>query len=190
MEPAKKKSKLDNFAFIKSLGEGAFGSVTLAVDKTRNRKVAIKAVNIMKTCQLNKERHVLRERALLNELKHPNVIELIQTFKDEENLYFVMEAAGNGNLDELVKKCQNRLGENIVRLMFAQCVNVMQLMQEKEIMHRDLKPQNIMLDENYNVKVVDYGDARKVVEEEDEDDEPQEDPGANDGFPEEGQAGV
>lgn len=58
--------------------------------------------------------------------------------------------------------------------MFAQAVNVMQLMQEKGIMHRDLKPQNIMLDENYNVKIIDFGDARKVVEDEDEDEQKEE----------------
>ena len=55
--------------------------------------------------------------------------------------------------------------------MFAQLINVMQFMQEKGVMHRDLKPQNIMLDENFNVKVIDFGDARKVDEPLDEDEE-------------------
>lgn len=56
------------------LGEGAFGDVKLALEKTTNREVAIKSVNIMKTCELNKERHIIRERDLLNELKHTNII--------------------------------------------------------------------------------------------------------------------
>jgi serine/threonine protein kinase len=55
--------------------------------------------------------------------------------------------------------------------MFAQLINVMQFMQEKGVMHRDLKPQNIMLDENFNVKVIDFGDARKIDEPLDEDEE-------------------
>ena len=76
-----KKSKIENFTMLKQLGEGAFGTVTLAHDKVRNLKVAIKSVNIHKTIQLNKERHVLRERELMNECKHPNIINLYQTFK-------------------------------------------------------------------------------------------------------------
>jgi len=66
---------------MQHLGEGAFGDVKLALEKSTNRQVAIKAVNIMKTCELNKERHIIRERDLLHELKHPNIIELFTTFK-------------------------------------------------------------------------------------------------------------
>ena len=75
------KKKMDNYTIIRHLGEGAFGEVRLALEKSTNREVAIKSVNIMKTCELNKERHIIRERDLLNELKHPNIIELFTTFK-------------------------------------------------------------------------------------------------------------
>jgi serine/threonine protein kinase len=92
---------------IAQLGEGAFGTVTLAVDKKKQQRVAIKCVDIMKTCELNKERHVLRERNLMNELKHTNIVNLLCTFKDEVNLYFIFEVAINGNLDQLIKKCRN-----------------------------------------------------------------------------------
>ena len=86
----------------------------------------------------------------------------------------MFEIANKGNLDQLVKKCHNKLGENIIRIMFAQLVNVMEQLQIKGVMHRDLKPQNIMLDDNYNIKVIDFGDSRRVEEEldEDEEDEP------------------
>jgi len=55
----------------KSLGEGAYGQVNLALDKKTGKMVAIKAVNIMKICELNKERHILREKSLTIKLKHP-----------------------------------------------------------------------------------------------------------------------
>ena len=74
-------SKLDNYTIKNIIGEGAFGEVSLAIEREKNRKVAIKAVSIMKICELNKERHILREKELLNELKHPNIIELFTTFK-------------------------------------------------------------------------------------------------------------
>ena len=63
------------------IGEGAFGSVNLAIEKATGQKVAIKAVNIMRICELGKERHILREKEILGELKHPNIIQLFTTFK-------------------------------------------------------------------------------------------------------------
>ena len=73
--------KLENYDIRQNIGEGAFGSVNLAIQKSNNMKVAIKAVNIMRICELNKERHILREKDLLNDLKHPNIIQLFTTFK-------------------------------------------------------------------------------------------------------------
>jgi serine/threonine protein kinase len=65
------------------LGEGAYGTVNLAIDKKSGEVLAVKAVNIMKICQLNKERHIFREKELLESVKdrHPGIINLITTFK-------------------------------------------------------------------------------------------------------------
>ena len=52
--------------------------------------------------------------------------------------------------------------------MFAQMVNVIEFLQNKDVMHRDLKPKNLMLDENFNIKFIDFGDARKVHEQDEE----------------------
>ena len=78
----KGSNKLENYKTIKSLGEGAYGTVDLALDKTTNTHVAIKAVNKMQICKLNKERHVIREKELLDQLryKNTNIINLITTF--------------------------------------------------------------------------------------------------------------
>lgn len=173
MEPAEKKVKnsLENYEYLSKLGEGAFGTVMLARDKRTDEQVAVKSVDKEMTTKLNKEVHVMREKKLMETLKHPNIVELKSTFQDEKNLYFVFEVARFGSLDKLVRKCQNNIGEHIVRLFFAQLVNVIELLQKMNIMHRDLKPQNIILDENYNVKVIDFGDARQVDEKRDSDDE-------------------
>ena len=103
----------------------------------------------------------MREKLILNTLKHPNIIELITTFQDENNLYFVFEHAENGMLEDLIKMCKRRLGEDLIKIYMAQLVNFLEYMQQNSIMHRDLKPQNIMLDGEYNIKVIDFGDAKK-----------------------------
>lgn len=74
-------SKLDNYTVHHHIGEGAFGEVSLAVEKESKRNVAIKSVSIRKILELNKERHILREKELLMDLKHPNIIQLYTTFK-------------------------------------------------------------------------------------------------------------
>mmetsp|Transcript_1656 Transcript_1656/g.2927 ORF Transcript_1656/g.2927 Transcript_1656/m.2927 type:complete len:301 (+) Transcript_1656:93-995(+) len=163
-------AKLENYKMIRELGEGAFGLVRLAVDKKSGQMVAVKTVNMQKTVQMNKDKHVVREKCLLDSLrdKHFSIINLLSTFRDQTNLYFVFEHAPNGTLDELIRTCKGQLGEGIVKVYFAQLVNFIEFIQQQGIMHRDLKPQNIMLDENYNLKIIDFGDARKVEEQLDE----------------------
>jgi serine/threonine protein kinase len=65
---------LDNYTVHHHIGEGAFGEVSLAVENATKQTVAIKAVSIRKILELNKERHILREKELLKDLKHPNII--------------------------------------------------------------------------------------------------------------------
>lgn len=112
-------SKLSNYTVHHHIGEGAFGEVSLAVEKESKRTVAIKAVSIKKILELNKERHIMREKELLTDLKHPNIIELYTTFKDDKNLYFVFEVGQNGTLDDLIKATRGKLTEPAIRVMFA-----------------------------------------------------------------------
>lgn len=99
----------------------------------------------MKICELNKERHILREKELLDSLrKHHCIINLMGTFKDNKNLYFVFECAKNGTLDDIIRQMitskYKGLGLEAIKLIFAQMVNFLELMQQEGIMHRDLKP--------------------------------------------------
>jgi len=70
-----------------------------------------------------------------------------------------LELVENGNMENLLKK-HKTIGEDLTRIYVAQMVNLLEYMQEKNIMHRDLKPLNIMLDKNYNIKLIDFGDAK------------------------------
>lgn len=114
--------------------------------------------------------------------KHFNIINLLGSFKDSKNLYFVFEYGPKGTLDDVIKKCGGRLPENVIKVLFAQLINFIEYLQTQNIMHRDLKPQNIMLDENYNCKVIDFGDAKKVDEEAIVD-EPEKEEEKEDNFP-------
>ena len=71
-------------------------------------------------------------------------------------------------MEDLIQATNRNIGENIIKLLFAQLVNFLEFMQKENIVHRDLKPQNIMLNSHYNLKVIDFGDAKKVDEVESE----------------------
>lgn len=109
------------------LGRGAYGVVNLATEKDTGNTVAIKSVSIEQVSQLGKERHIFREKELLNSLNHSSIIKLLKTFKDANNLYFVFEHAENGTLDDFIKiTCKNKVGEELVKIMFAQMINFLE----------------------------------------------------------------
>lgn len=74
----------------------------------------------------------------------------------------MFEHAENKTLDDLIKMCKKKMSLALIKIYMAQLVNFIQYLQINSVMHRDLKPQNIMLDSNYNIKVIDFGDAKKV----------------------------
>jgi len=89
------------------------------MEKETGKQVAIKAVNIMKICELNKERHILREKELTVKLKHPSIVKLYNTFKDDTNLYFVFECCNNGSLDEIIRDAKGTMPIELVKTWFA-----------------------------------------------------------------------
>ncbi|CDW77165.1 3-phosphoinositide-dependent protein kinase-1 [Stylonychia lemnae] len=168
-----KKRSIEEFTFMKEIGQGAYGTVFLGKDKMTDKMVAIKSVNQKRILELDKTRSVFREKQLLTELQHPNIVKLVTTLKDEENLYFIFEHCPNGTLFDLIsKKCTEiviqfyieKLDERLVKYYTAQLISVLDLLQKNNVMHRDLKPQNVLIDENFNLKVIDFGDAKKFGE--------------------------
>jgi serine/threonine protein kinase len=97
----------------------------------------------------------------------------------QESIVFVFEFLPNGDLESLINKLRGTakksdfrgIGPELTKILMSQIVNAVELLQENEIMHRDLKPMNVMLDENYTVKLIDFGDAKKINEQIEQDDD-------------------
>jgi serine/threonine protein kinase len=97
---------------------------------------------------------------------HPNIIDLLATAQDEVHLYFIFEVSTNGNLFELCTK-RGKLSLEVSRAYAAQIVTLLHYMQVRKISHRDMKPHNLMLDDNWNIKLIDFGDSKILDSEED-----------------------
>ena len=179
----KPKVQISEYNKGKVVGQGAFGKVMLATEIATGKEVAIKEVDQDTISKLGKTRHIFREKNLLNEMDHPFIIKLLGTTMDDANLYFIFESCRNGDLANLLeKRCKylsfdhqrfvEKLDLRIVKAYGAQLVCTLEYLQTLEIMHRDLKPQNLLLDDEMNLKMIDFGDAKKENEPPLEDEEP------------------
>ncbi|KAL2082699.1 hypothetical protein ACEWY4_022517 [Coilia grayii] len=153
-----KRAKMDKSMFIKikTLGVGAFGEVCLA------RKVDTGALYAMKTLRKkdvllrNQVAHVKAERDILAEADNEWVVRLYYSFQDKDNLYFVMEYIPGGDMMSLLI----RLGifeEELARFYIAELTCAVESVHKMGFIHRDIKPDNILIDRDGHIKLTDFG---------------------------------
>lgn len=161
--------KLDGYTLKKTLGEGFSGKVYLAVDADNN-KYAIKVMQLDTNMNANRQKilHMLEtEVSALKELHHKNVIKLID-FKSEATMkrsvgsvrvaYVVLELAMGGELFDFIAMT-GKFSEEIARFYFKQLLSGLHYLHSHGFAHRDLKPDNLLLDAKFNLKIADFGFA-------------------------------
>ena len=151
----------------KILGKGAFGKVNLAMHRMTEKLTAIKSINKRFLTSDDEEfnewrkkedvkKKVMQEVRILMKLRHPNVIRLFETFETKKHILFVIELCSGGDLLNYVRK-RRRLNEDVAKYFFKQLIEGLQYIHSKNIVHRDIKLDNILLDHNGNVKIGDFG---------------------------------
>ena len=96
----------------------------------------------------------------MRSLNHPNIVRLFNCFEDYNNYYFCSEFIDGNNLETFIKKYKDNLShieEKLIIHIFKQILNGLIYLHSKNIMHRDIKPDNILIDENNNIKITDFG---------------------------------
>ncbi|XP_066535640.1 serine/threonine-protein kinase SIK3 homolog isoform X2 [Hoplias malabaricus] len=139
----------------RTIGKGNFAVVKLATHVITKAKVAIKIVD--KT-QLDDEnlKKIFREVQIMKMLRHPHIIRLYQVMETERMIYLVTEYASGGEIfDHLV--AHGRMAEKDARKKFKQIVAAVHFCHCRNIVHRDLKAENLLLDHNLNIKIADFG---------------------------------
>uniref|UniRef100_A0AAY4EFM8 non-specific serine/threonine protein kinase n=1 Tax=Denticeps clupeoides TaxID=299321 RepID=A0AAY4EFM8_9TELE len=142
-------------AVYRTIGKGNFAVVKLATHIITKAKVAIKIVD--KT-QLDDEnlKKIFREVQIMKMLRHPHIIRLYQVMETERMIYLVTEYASGGEIfDHLV--AHGRMAEKDARRKFKQIVAAVHFCHCRNIVHRDLKAENLLLDHNLNIKIADFG---------------------------------
>ena len=148
----------DRYQIIKSIGEGGMANVYLAYDTILDRDVAVK---VLRGDLADDEKFVRRfQREALNasSLSHPNIVEVYDVGDDNGQYFIVMEYIEGKNLKDLLKKRGKLTVPEVVDIM-TQIADGLSVAHDSYIIHRDIKPQNIMILENGMVKITDFGIA-------------------------------
>jgi MAP/microtubule affinity-regulating kinase len=157
-----REQQIKQYKLVKTIGKGNFARVMLARHLPTGSEVAIKIID--KT-QLNSSslEKLFREVSIMKLLNHPNIVKLFEVIETDKTLYLVMEYVNNGEVFEYLVK-NGRMKENVARQKFRQIVSAVQYLHSKNIIHRDLKAENLLLDANLDVKIVDFGFSNMFVE--------------------------
>ncbi|OIW31650.1 kinase-like protein [Coniochaeta ligniaria NRRL 30616] len=150
------KDKPENYNTIKIIGKGAFGEVKLVQKRADNKVYAMKS--LVKTEMFKKDQlaHVRAERDILAESDSPWVVKLYTTFQDSNFLYMLMEFLPGGDLMTMLIKYEI-FSEDITRFYIAEIVLAIEAVHQLGFIHRDIKPDNILLDRGGHVKLTDFG---------------------------------
>ena len=146
---------LENYAFIKDIGEGNFGKVKLSKLIATNEKYAIKILNKEKLKAQTKSSSI-NEIEILSKLNHPNVIHVVKILEDDINFYIIMEYCSKGELFDYIVK-QEKLNEIEAAIFFYQLIIGVEYIHKQKLAHRDLKPENLLLTKNHILKIIDFG---------------------------------
>jgi 3-phosphoinositide dependent protein kinase-1 len=177
------RPKPGDFDILDEIGDGNFSKIYKACLKSSKREFAIKMIEVA-TVERMKRRHrninneIMMEKAVLARLDHPNVVTLFATFKDYGSLYYQMEFMHGGelwrcirdddpvHLDEtnndpvaMVGLCRSR-----TRFIIAQAINGLEYIHSQGIVHRDVKPENMLLTREGHLKFVDFGTAKDLID--------------------------
>jgi serine/threonine protein kinase len=153
-------TSLEFYKLGKPLGKGAFGKVYLGVHKLTGLKVAIKTIEKTFMQDERTRKKVFQEVYIMNKVHDKNVIRLLELFESPKHLMIVLEYAGGGDLLQLLRT-RGKLHESEARPIFKQVIDAVQACHREDIIHRDIKLDNILLNEELTlIKLCDFGVSR------------------------------
>jgi len=153
---------LERYEKIKNLGEGAQGNVILSKDTLLGRKVAIKSLH---QSLISDALHVKRfeeEAKTLANFRHDNIINVYDIIVNSDGCHLVMEYFEGYPLNQYIKNITGPIPENKAVDIFIMILDAMSYIHKKNIIHRDIKPSNIMINDNSDIRLLDFGIAKNT----------------------------
>lgn len=154
-DPTKKYTKMEK------IGQGASGTVYTAVEVATGQEVAIKQMNLQ---QQPKKELIINEIMVMKEIKQPNIVNFVDSFLvGEQELWVVMEYLAGGSLTDVVTEtCMN---EGQIAAVCRECLQALEFLHANQVIHRDIKSDNILLGMDGQVKLTDFGFCAQITPE-------------------------
>jgi len=152
------KGNIEDYAIGNQLGHGAYAVVKSGVHKESNRPVAIKVYEKYKLISSQRKNCVNREIRILKKLDHQNIVKLYEIIDTSRQLYLIMELVRGRSLLSYVRaKSGKKLEEPDAIRIFKQVLAGIRFCHKNNIVHRDIKMENVLLDDRFNIKIIDFG---------------------------------
>ncbi|CAD5166016.1 unnamed protein product [Musa acuminata subsp. malaccensis] len=152
----KDRTSIEDFEIIKPISRGAFGRVFLAKKRVTGDIFAIKVLKKADMIRKNAVKSILAERNILISTRNPFVVRFYYSFTCRENLYLVMEYINGGDLYSLLRNL-GCLDEDMARTYVAEVVLALEYLHSMNVIHRDLKPDNLLIAWDGHIKLTDFG---------------------------------
>ncbi|XP_060634934.2 serine/threonine-protein kinase PLK4 [Anolis sagrei] len=154
--------KIEDFKVGNLLGKGSFAGVYRAVSLKTGLEVAIKMIDKKAMHKVGMVQRVQNEVKIHCQLKHPSILELYNYFEDSNYVYLILEMCHNGELSRYLKNRKKPFAEEEVRHFMHQIITGMLYLHSHGILHRDLTLSNLLLTNNMNIKIADFGLATQL----------------------------
>jgi protein kinase A len=155
--------KLSDLELKETLGTGSFGRVRLCKYKNGTDYYAIKCLKKREIIKMKQVQHIIAEKTILLEISHPFIVNMLCSFQDEKKLFLVLEFVIGGEMFTHLRSA-GRFPNDVAKFYHAELVLAFDYLHTKDIIYRDLKPENLLLDVKGHVKITDFGFAKKVPE--------------------------
>ncbi|AQL07732.1 Serine/threonine-protein kinase ATG1c [Zea mays] len=153
--------RVGEYELLRPIGSGAYSQVWLGRHRARGTEVAVKEIAMERLSNKLRE-SLLSEVDILRRIRHDNVIALHESIKDHGSIYLILEYCRGGDLHAYLQR-HKRVSEKVARHFIRQLASGLQMLRDNNVVHRDLKPQNILLvenNENSLLKIADFGFAK------------------------------
>eukprot|EP00760_Papus_ankaliazontas_P034588 PhM_4_TR7269/c1_g1_i1/m.39252/K04345/PKA; protein kinase A len=155
--------KLTDLELRETLGTGSFGRVRLCRHKAGGDFYAIKCLKKREIIKMKQVAHIIAEKNILADISHPFIVNMLCTFQDEKRVYIILEFVIGGEMFTHLRSA-GRFPNDVAKFYHAELVLAFEYLHSFDIIYRDLKPENLLLDAKGHVKITDFGFAKKVPE--------------------------
>uniref|UniRef100_A0A8C9LM59 Non-specific serine/threonine protein kinase n=1 Tax=Piliocolobus tephrosceles TaxID=591936 RepID=A0A8C9LM59_9PRIM len=154
----------ESFNFIKVIGVGSYGKVLLVRHIKQNKLYAMKILRKENIISMNQLEHTRIERNVLKCVSHPFIVKMYYAFQTSKKLYFILEYCPGGELFFHLSKIRF-VNEKSAKFYMCEIILALQYLHELNIIYRDLKPENVLIDEQGHIKLTDFGLSKEGVTE-------------------------